>query len=241
MTKNIHFEIEGGYQYEAFHHGICFQKSWHQLKYRKALELLGSNPNEKILDAACGSGVLTNLMAQHIDTKIIGADFSEAAIKFCTEKYAGENVEFILLDLQEKYFKENTFTAIVMLEAIEHFTSPVAETILKNLYAYLKPGGKLIISTPNKNSFWTAIEFLLDAFRLTPRMKNEQHVKLYTKSSFKKILEETGFTVKRIETTHFIAPWMSFLGLKTAEKFHAAEQKAGIFPGSLLFAVAEKK
>src|SRR5437870_1464246 len=104
MATNIHFQIKGGYQYEAFHNGICFQKSWHRLKYQKALELIGSNSNEKILDAACGSGVLTDLIAEKLDTKVIGVDFSEEAIKFCKEKYSDKKLEFILLDLQENYF-----------------------------------------------------------------------------------------------------------------------------------------
>src|SRR5437763_1852670 len=121
MTKNIHFDIDGGYQYEAYHNGICFQKSWHRLKYLKALELIGNNTNEKILDAACGSGVLTDLIAQKLNVSITGADFSSKAIEFCKNTYHNANLDFVLVDLQEKCFEQNSFSTIVMLEALEHF------------------------------------------------------------------------------------------------------------------------
>lgn len=240
MTENIHFKIEGGYQYNAYHQGICFQRSWHGLKYQKALELLDAGKNDTILDAACGSGVLTDLISKTSNANLTAVDFNEAAIRFCKSEYQHSAIKFLTLDLQEKYFDEHTFTKIVMLETIEHLTPETANIILKNLYAYLRPGGRLIISTPNKKSFWPAIEFILDGLRLTPAMKNEQHVKLYSRKSLQDVLEQAGFKVSTMQTTHFIAPWLSFFGLNIARKIHKAEQKVGILPGSLLFAVAEK-
>ena len=113
--------------------------------------------------------------------------------------------------------------------------------ILKNIYTYLQPGGKLIISTPNKNSLWPVIELMLDTLGLTPKMKNEQHVQLYTKKTLRTVLLQHGFKVNLIESSHFLAPWLSFFGLKAAEKIHSLEQKIKIFPGSLLFAIVEKE
>ena len=240
MTDNIHFKIKGAYQYEAIQDGICFQKSWHVLKYQKALELLELAEGDFVLDAACGSGVLSNMIAMQQNITTIGADFSSAAIDFCKHHYQHANLQFTNIDLQTKHFAEKFFTKVVMLEVLEHLTTDMAATILKNLYDSLQPGGKLILSTPNKNSFWPLIEFLLDTLGLTPKMKNEQHVKLYTRTSLKNILEEIGFKICRVETSHFMAPWLSFLGLKTAEQIQMIEQKVKIFPGSLLFAIAEK-
>jgi 2-polyprenyl-3-methyl-5-hydroxy-6-metoxy-1,4-benzoquinol methylase len=240
MTDNIHFKIEGGYQHDAITKGICFQRSWHLLKYEKALQLLDIKPGDKVLDAACGSGVLTNMMAENYDAAVTGIDFSEPAIAFCKYQYKNDRLTFIKTDLKERTFSEATFDKIVMLEILEHLMPEDALEILKNQLYYLKPGGKLVMSTPNKNSLWPAIEFLLDTLRLTPKMKDEQHVKLYTSSSLKQTLQTAGFVVNKIDTSHFIAPWTSFLGLKTADRVHAAEQQIKILPGSLLFVVAQK-
>lgn len=240
MRENIHFKIRGAYQYDAVHNGICFQRSWHLLKYKKALELLDVGGQDVILDAACGSGVLTEMIAQKEPAAITGVDFSEAAIAFCDQQYKHERLNFINLDLQKRYFKPMSFTKIIMLEVIEHLAEDAAMPILKNLHDYLKPGGKLVVSTPNKKSLWPMIEWCLDAFRLTPKMKNEQHVKLYTKQSLRETLNEAGFNVRLLETSHFVAPWLSFLGQRTAEKVYTAEQKMRSLPGSLIFAVAEK-
>jgi 2-polyprenyl-3-methyl-5-hydroxy-6-metoxy-1,4-benzoquinol methylase len=241
MTDNIHFHIDGAYQYEAITKGICFQKSWHLLKYQKALALLDVHDNETVLDAACGSGVLTNMIAEQSNASVTGIDFSEAAIAFCKHQYKHDNLSFITSDLKEKTFAPESFNKIVMLEILEHLQPADAQVILANQFEYLKPGGKLVMSTPNKQSLWPAIEFLLDAMKLTPKMKDEQHVKLYTPSALKKVVTDVGFTVHQLHTSHFIAPWISFLGLKTAEAVHAAEQKLRVLPGSLLFIVAEKR
>jgi 2-polyprenyl-3-methyl-5-hydroxy-6-metoxy-1,4-benzoquinol methylase len=240
MTQNIHFKIEGGYQYKAYYQGICFQRSWHVLKFDKALELLNVKNDDKILDAACGSGVLTHLITEKTKADITAVDFNEGAIAFCNNQYTIPTARFLQLDLNERFFQENSFDKVVMLEVLEHLPKEVVSSILSNLYYYLKPGGIFVLSTPNKKSPWPVIEFVLDSFGLTPKMKNEQHVKLYKQSTLRKVLEEAGFRIKRIDTTHFLAPWLSFLGMKVAKKIHAAEQKAGLRFGSLLFAVAEK-
>ena len=240
MTENIHFTIEGSYQYDAYHKGICFQRSWHRLKYQKALKLLDVKKGDNVLDAACGSGVLTDLIAGHEASKVTGVDFNEAAIRFCKSTYTKTNLDFFTLDLTQKHFDESTFDKIVMLETIEHLEPDVADVILKNLHYYLKPGGKLVLSTPNKRSAWPIIESTLDLFRLTPKMKNEQHVKLYYSKSLSDVLKAAGFKIAKVEASHFIAPWLSFLGLKTSEKIHAFEERINFLPGSLLFVVAEK-
>src|SRR4051812_2720124 len=122
MSDNIHFHIKGGYQYDAIHHGICFQKSWHLLKYKRALELLEVNEHDVILDAACGSGVLTNLVAERNPASVTGVDFSEAAIAFCKHKYSNARLDFQTVDLQQRCFEANSFSKIIMLEVLEHLT-----------------------------------------------------------------------------------------------------------------------
>lgn len=173
MTENIHFKIDGGYQYKAYYEGICIQRSWHVLKFDKAIELLDINDGDKLLDAACGSGVLTHLVAQRSHANITAVDFNESAITFCNSRYHFANAQFLKLDLKERHFEENTFSKIVMLEVLEHLPKEVVQPILRNLHFYLKPGGRFVLSTPNKRSAWPAIEFILDAFGLTPKMKNE--------------------------------------------------------------------
>ena len=70
MAENIHHTIEGAYQYNAYHTGICFQKSWHQLKFHFAEKLINPKDQDEILDAACGSGVLTGLLSKEVKAKI---------------------------------------------------------------------------------------------------------------------------------------------------------------------------
>lgn len=240
MTKNIHHSIDGAYQYNAYHKGICFQKSWHQLKFHFAEKLINPKTNDNILDAACGSGVLTGLLSKENCAFITGIDFNEESIQFCNQQYKRENTNYILQNLNDMNFDDKTFNKISFLEILEHLQREAAEKLLINFGKILKPDGYLVLSTPNRNSLWPFIEYILDFFKLTPAMKGEQHVKLYNQKDLTELLKQVGFKKITIYKTHFVAPWLSFLGLKFAQRIFNLERKIGWLPGSLLFAVAEK-
>lgn len=240
MTKNIHSSIDGAYQYNAYHTGICFQKSWHQLKFHFAEKLLNPIANDFILDAACGSGVLTGLMSREKNATITGIDFNEASIQFCKKQFKKENTNFVVKNLNDLEFENKKFDKIAFLEILEHLQNDEAENIVLNFNKILKPNGYLVLSTPNRKSFWPFIEYVLDFFKLTPAMKGEQHVKLYKQIDLVELLKVAGFSKITIYKTHFIAPWLSFFGLKFSERVFNLEQKINWLPGSLLFAVAEK-
>lgn len=240
MTENIHHTIEGAYQYNAYHHGICFQKSWHQLKFHFANALINATENDVILDAACGSGVLTGLMSSDDKVTIKGIDFNASAIQFCNKTYKKDNTSFEVMNLNEMLFSNDSFNKISFLEVLEHLPINDAKKILNQFYLLLNDNGYIVLSTPNKNSLWPFIEFVLDILKLTPAMKGEQHVKLYNKKELTALLRLIGFNKVEVYKTHFLAPWLSFLGLKFAEKIFKIEQKIKWLPGSLLFVVAKK-
>lgn len=93
---------------------------------------------------------------RQIDVNTIGFDDS----RYNREKRRSAHFEF---DLNNTFYKEwPTFPQhdlVVMCEVLEHlYTAPTQ--VIKFLKTMIKPGGFLILSTPNSVSFWKRIEIL---------------------------------------------------------------------------------
>jgi 2-polyprenyl-3-methyl-5-hydroxy-6-metoxy-1,4-benzoquinol methylase len=102
-----------------------------------------------ILDAACGTGYGTDILKNIQDVKIIGVDISSEAIAYATRKYGGDRCVFKQGDVKVLAdFSPDSFDAVVSFETIEHIDQPLV--FLERLKCLLKPGGVLILSTPNK-------------------------------------------------------------------------------------------
>jgi 2-polyprenyl-3-methyl-5-hydroxy-6-metoxy-1,4-benzoquinol methylase len=87
---------------------------------------------------------------------------------------------------------EGTFDYVFMVEVVEHLLEPLA--MLNNIFTYLRPGGKLVITTPNAKG-WRA---RLDGFDWR-EAQNPTHINLFSENTLRKILEEVGFEkIKRV-------------------------------------------
>ena len=240
--------IPGDYQYHALCSGSAPQRFWHRFKLATAIQNLALNrknsfpaPNERpdlhILDAGCGSGMLAALIAeQDPSIKLTGLDANPAAIAFCREKWQHlTNVRFVqgqIDDLQQ--FPHATFDRISFLEVIEHLTAPQAGRVLGEFHRILDSGGLLVISTPNRKSLWPFLEFVMDTFRLAPRLSGDQHEKLYSGSELLDLARNYGFTAIRRQRINFLAPWFAAISPKLALKAHDWEAKQHALPGPLL-------
>lgn len=104
------------------------------------------SPDEKILDAGCGSGVLSRYLVEKRGVKNVDAmDFSDMRLKQAS-RLAGDSpsIHFHRQDLAhlESDF-HNRYDTIICRYVIEHSEHP--SRILTELRKALKPGGRLII------------------------------------------------------------------------------------------------
>ncbi len=117
----------------------------HLHRYNEALKLIG--PNERILDIACGTGFGSDILARHTAGQVTGGDISPEAIEECRSNWNKTNLDFQVLDGTKLSFPNDHFDKIVSFETIEH--TPLYLEMLKEFARVLKPGGQLILSTPN--------------------------------------------------------------------------------------------
>lgn len=102
-----------------------------------------------VLDAACGIGYGSNILAQSAKS-VLSLDNSEEALEYCRTYWGAENITYDVIDL-ESDFQNNVngkFDVIVSLETIEHLENPLIETCMK-FYELLELGGHLILSHPH--------------------------------------------------------------------------------------------
>jgi 2-polyprenyl-3-methyl-5-hydroxy-6-metoxy-1,4-benzoquinol methylase len=119
-------------------------KESHRL--REAFKML---EGEKVLDVGCASGSISQYVGQ-LGYKVHGIDVLESSIRIAEEFFVHENVTYEVRDIIKQPFEENSFDCILFFETIEHVQNPAE--FFKEFHRILKPGGVLILSTPNATS-----------------------------------------------------------------------------------------
>ena len=232
--------IPGEYQYRSYNAGWAAQRYWHHAKFVEAERCLARVRGDVILDAGCGSGVLADRLAADPHIRVLGIDANAAAIDFARHQFRRPNLEFRRGFLHELELPHESIDKIAFLEVIEHLHVEQARTVLSAFHRLLRPGGRVVITTPNARSLWPVIEWALDHLRLVPHLADDQHVALYDPGSLIRLGESLGFRLITLRTLNLIAPWLAVLSWRLAEAIHRLEQSRPHFYGSLLLAVFEK-
>ncbi len=101
----------------------------------------------RLLDVGCGDGRrLALFKAKGWD--VVGQEVDPESVKVAKAKYG---LDVRLGDLEKLSFPDNFFDAITMNHVIEHLYDP--RSVLDECYRILKSGGKLVMITPNSESF----------------------------------------------------------------------------------------
>lgn len=117
-------------------------------------------PDSQILDLGSGSGHMTRRIfnwlqehGQNSSGKITASDINRDAFK-ATE------IDFVESDFGNKLpFDDHSFDLVFSVEVIEHLTNPY--DFIEECKRVLKPGGTLILSTPNINNLQSKLRYLL--------------------------------------------------------------------------------
>ena len=230
--------IPGDYQYRATYHGWAPQRFWHQSRLLASVEMLSTQPDMRVLEVGCGSGVFASQVATASQARVIGVDANVRAVEFARSRFVHPNLRFEVGNLSDLRFADQSFERIALLEVIEHIYQHQALELLLALRSLLTPGGRLVISTPNALSAWPMIEWLLDHFRLVPQMKGEQHVARYHPESLRALCEPLGFRLLESRTLFVISPLVAALNWRLASRLLRVEQLGT--RGSLLLQAYER-
>ena len=154
-----------------------------------------TNPNEKsiILDVGCGTGNHVSLMKEK-GYNIIGIDNSQYMIKKAKEKYSDCN--FKIADvLKNNIFYTNSFTHILCLNLTFYYFEN-KDLFFKNCFAWLKPGGYLVVHLVNRDLFYPNISSSKNAFLLNTSQHKKKRIS-FSKMKTNEFTYTTQFNLDR--------------------------------------------
>jgi 2-polyprenyl-3-methyl-5-hydroxy-6-metoxy-1,4-benzoquinol methylase len=105
----------------------------------------------KVLDIACGAGVLCRKIKQAFPTTtVLGVDFAEYTIRQNQERDQDLGIEYLSLDITHALGSiSGKFDVVTMCEILEHLEQP--ESVVADAFNLLKPGGRFILTCPHDN------------------------------------------------------------------------------------------
>ena len=128
-------------------------------------------------------------------------DFSEESAFYAKDKYSKYNefLDSMHIENLPTPLQENSADIIFLMEVIEHLSDDYLSTTLIEVKRLLKPGGALIITTPNDENLQMSNNFCPECGAIYHRW---QHVRTLNPNTIREILEEYDFTdIKTYEKT----------------------------------------
>jgi 2-polyprenyl-3-methyl-5-hydroxy-6-metoxy-1,4-benzoquinol methylase len=232
--------IEGSYQDRARREGFVVQRFWHAEKERIIRDHAAPAPGERVLDVGCGSGVVADVLAS-LGADVTGIDSNPAAIAYARGAYSRPNLRVEETTVDDLALEPDSVDRIYCLELIEHLDEPQGADLLAGFRRALRPGGTLFLTTPNYRGTWPVLETLMDRLRLAPPLAGHQHVSRFTRRLLRRRLADAGFAVVRLGTFCTVAPFLSVLSWRAAERLARAEDRWNLPWGNLFLAIAEKR
>jgi ubiquinone/menaquinone biosynthesis C-methylase UbiE len=181
------------------------------------VKLLNLTPQSKVLDLACGNGVLTKSLPEEVE--YLGIDLSDNLIRYAENEDKNTNHRYLIGDVGRPLTIPVDFTHAVIILALQNIQNPTG--VLGNAARHMKAGGKLVIvinhpmfRIPRQTSWGTdtsrkiqyrRVDRYLSPMTIPINMNpgdRQSEVTMsyhYPLSAYSKMLKEVGFSIELIE------------------------------------------
>lgn len=154
---------------------------------------------KKVLNiGCCGSDALTSANPVHkrisnLSSYCVGIDIYKAGV----EHFIKSGLNAIYADAEAFELPTNDFELAVLGDIIEHVANP--GLVLENAFSHLKPGGRIIVTTPNPFCIgYFASNLLRGGYNV-----NSEHVMWFDPGLLAALLKRTGFEVEEVIWTDY--------------------------------------
>lgn len=202
---------------------------WLGWNHREALRELPP-ATRTLLDIGCGDGRFVYAAAeQGIDA--MGIDHSERLVRLGNRRYRGTRLS--LTSIEDFHQGGKRFDAVTLFEVIEHVPSPL--DLLRVVTSVLRPGGVLVVSTPNRLGY---------PWGRHPMDRPPHHLTRWTPDTLRTALERAGLFEVRIVLSPGAVGLRSYLmdhiqlGLVRRAAGASPCAAPGLGPGSRLLTIA---
>ena len=210
--------IPGGYYDAVYRRRRGIQSKWHHLKFRRVVEEMEGH--RRHLDLGCGPGTLIGLL----DDRFIstGIDSSTTEIEYARREYESESKRFLAISARALPDDCRDYDVATAVEVVEHLAPAEVDDVLRATIERLRPGGKLIVTTPNLRSAWPLVEILVNRFGEVSYAS--QHIDRFTPGLLRQLLQDLGLKDVRVDPYLALAPFAAPLGWRLADMLARLER-----------------
>jgi SAM-dependent methyltransferase len=210
--------IPGGYYDAVYRRRRGIQSKWHHLKFKRVVEEMEGRPRH--LDVGCGPGTLVGLL----DDRFIstGIDISTAEIAYARLEYESRSKRFFAVSARALPDDNRDYDVATVVEVIEHLSPTDVDDVLRATIERLRPGGKLVVTTPNFHSAWPIAEMLVNRFGEVKY--TSQHINRFTARPLRQLLQGLGLEDVHVHSYLALAPFAAPLGWRLADMLARLER-----------------
>lgn len=195
--------------------------------YQRYLSVRNLVQDKVVLDAACGEGYGSNIIAS-VARDVTGLDIDGDTIERAKVNYGQQdNLHFLQGTIEKIPLGNESVDVVVSFETIEHVSEQIQQTFLEEIARVLKKDGILIMSTPNKKIYSDLFNY-----------KNEFHVKEFYHNEFLAFLHEKFKYIKLFNQAFQIVSMISACEGQNGEVAYCTDNQDYIQNGKYYIAVA---
>lgn len=182
-----HYQFDG--EYYDFFNPDKFMRQEIRRRYQEFFHLFQPEKQHNVLEIGSGGGFALPEL-QKAQSRFFPLDIPAGNLKKIRDRSQSPTFP-CCADAYQLPFREKSFDLIIMAEVVEHLQKP--EQVLKEVFALLKKGGKLLISVPYKEKI--SFQICVHCHRPTP---THSHFHSFDQASLTDLTRTAGFKPLKI-------------------------------------------
>ncbi len=194
LEKELHEQVPPNWYYQSIKVDP-FQKFWHKRRFDEVTKVLEKVDGE-VLDIGSADGMFSKVILDGTGAvKLIGIDILENSVKWANRHWRkSKKMIFKLGDAHKLNYNPNTFSAVFIMEVLEHVHNP--GKVLTDVKRVLRKGGYAVFLVPSDNFLFRTIWFLWLRFYPRGWVWRDTHIQTYRNSALTKICKDIGFKIE---------------------------------------------